>query len=318
MAIIGYDIQAAIEWLEKGEVVAIPTETVYGLAANIFFPEAIEKVYKVKGRPASNPLIVHVADIEQARRLVRFFPETALKLAKNFWPGPLTIIFDKSELVPVTVTAGQATVAIRVPDHPLLLQLLQSYNKPLAAPSANPFNYISPVTAEQVNRMLGNKIPYILDGGRCKKGIESTIVAIEDEKVKLLRPGAIAAAEIESVLQHNVVEAGKTGLAHPGMFKQHYSPNTPLLLVEEITLNLLKKNSGKIALLLYNKYCSFHDMEKQYLLSFNAQPEEAAWNLYDILHRLDAHGYDLIIAEKMPETGIGKAINDRLTKASQR
>jgi len=318
MAIIGNDIQAAIEWLEKGEVVAIPTETVYGLAANIFYPDAIEKVYKVKGRPTSNPLIVHVADIEQAERLVRHFPDKALKLAEHFWPGPLTIIFDKSELVPVSITAGQTTVAIRVPDHPLLLQLLQTYNKPLAAPSANPFNYISPVTAEQVNRMLGDKIPYILDGGRCIKGIESTIVAFEEEKVKLLRPGAIAAAEIESVLQDNVVEAGKTGLAHPGMFKQHYSPTTPLLLVEEITVDLLKKYCDKIALVLYNNYCSFYDRDKQYLLSPNGYPEEAAWNLYDILHRLDAENYDLIIAEKMPETGIGKAINDRLTKASQR
>lgn len=317
MAIIGTDIKEAVRWLEAGETVAIPTETVYGLAAVIFNEEAIHKVYAVKVRPVSNPLIVHVAGIEKAKELTVDFPPAAEQLARAFWPGPLTLVLPKNEMVPDSITAGQPTVAIRVPDHPLTLQLLEELNKPLAAPSANPFNYISPVTALQVDQMLGNKIPYILDGGRCQRGIESTIVAFENNKVKILRPGAVTAAAIEKVLQQEVLQKKETNIAHPGMFKQHYSPLTPMMLVDEVTPSLIKGKKGKVALLLFDKYSPLASENDQLLLSANSDLDEAAWNLYDCLHQLDAGGYDLIIAQNMPQEGIGAAINDRLTKAAQ-
>jgi L-threonylcarbamoyladenylate synthase len=316
MAIIGKDSNEAARWLNKGEVVAIPTETVYGLAALIFKPEAISKVYSVKGRPVTNPLIVHVHSVEMVKALTTEFPPVAEILAKAFWPGPLTMILPKQPTVADTITAGQPAIAIRIPNHPLTLQLLSELKMPVAAPSANPFNYISPVTAQQVNQMLGEKIPYILDGGRCHKGIESTIVAYEDNQVKILRPGAISAEEIEKVLQQKVVQKNETAIAHPGMFKQHYSPVTPMVLTEVITPSLLQQYKGRVALLLLDKFSPLLSTEKQYLLSPSGNLDEAAWNLYDFLHQLDTGEYDLIIAQKMPEMGLGIAINDRLAKAA--
>ena len=317
MSVIGNDSKEAARWLEKGEVVAIPTETVYGLAAIIFNPEAVSKVYAVKGRPVTNPLIVHVHSIEMVKGLATEFPPAAEILATAFWPGPLTMVLPKQPIVADAITAGQPTVAIRIPNHPLTLQLLNDLKKPLAAPSANPFNYISPVTAQQVNQMLGDKIPYILDGGRCPKGIESTIVAFENSRVKILRPGAISAEQIEKVLQQKLLPKKETTIAHPGMFKQHYSPVTPLVLTEVITPLLLQQYKGKIALLLFDKFSPLLASDNQLLLSPAGNLDEAAWNLYDFLHKLDAGDYDLIIAQKMPETGIGIAINDRLMKAAQ-
>lgn len=315
-AVISKDIKGAVEWLNKNEVVAIPTETVYGLAANIYNLIAVKKIYTVKSRPFNNPLIVHVADTTQAISLVELFPDAAVRLAKKFWPGPLTMVLSKRKAVPDLVTGGHDTVAIRVPDHPLTLALLRETGYPLAAPSANPFNYISPVTAEQVDEMLGDKIPYILDGGRCGKGIESTIIGFEENRVKLLREGAISSEEIEETIGESLLSNLKKDVAHPGMFKKHYSPRTPVLLTDNINETIEQNQGKKIALLVFSQKCSLINTDQQVVLSPSGNLDEAAWNLYDTLHRLDASSYDIIIAERIPDFGIGRAINDRLNKAA--
>ena len=318
MATIGTDIEKAVSWLEKGEVVAIPTETVYGLAGNIYDEAGIAKIYAAKGRPRTNPLIVHVADIAAAEALVAEFPPVAHVLATAFWPGPLTMIFPKKETVPAGITAGENTVAIRIPDHPLTLQLLKAAGFPLAAPSANPYNYISPVTAAQVNDMLGDKIPYILDGGRCSKGIESTILAVQpDGQVQLLRPGALNVKRIEARIHTTLGQKTKESPAHAGMSKVHYSPRTPLYLFREGTTPLQQHKGEKTAYLFFKEKQSGIPDDRQWVLSSSGDPAEAAWNLYDSLYKLDQEGFGSIMAELLPETGAGLAVNDRLRKAAQ-
>lgn len=318
MATIGTDIEKAVYWLEKGEVVAIPTETVYGLAGNIYNEGAIAKIYAAKARPRTNPLIVHVADIAAAEALVTEFPPVARELATAFWPGPLTMIFPKSETVPDSITAGEKTVAIRIPDHPLTLALLKATGFPLAAPSANPYNYISPVTAAQVNDMLGDKIPYILDGGRCTKGIESTILAVQqDGQVQLLRPGALNVNLIEEKINTTVGQKTKESPAHAGMSKVHYSPRTPLYLFGTGTDPVQERTGEKTAYLFFKEKRSGIPDDRQWVLSSGGDPSEAAWNLYDSLYMLDQGGFGSIMAELLPETGAGLAVNDRLRKAAQ-
>lgn len=318
MAEIGTDIEKAVYWLEKGEVVAIPTETVYGLAGNIYNEAAIAKIYAAKARPRTNPLIVHVADMEAAEALVTEFSPVARELATAFWPGPLTMIFSKKETVPDGITAGENTVAIRIPDHPLTLQLLKATGFPLAAPSANPYNYISPVTAAQVNDMLGDKIPYILDGGRCSKGIESTILAVQPGGlVQLLRPGALNANQIEEKINTTVGQKTKESPAHAGMSKVHYSPRTPLYLFGTGTEPVPLGTGEKTAYLFFNEKRPGIPEDCQWVLSPNGDPAEAAWNLYDSLYKLDQAGFGSIMAELLPETGAGLAVNDRLRKAAQ-
>lgn len=318
MAEIGTDIEKAVYWLEKGEVVAIPTETVYGLAGNIYNESAIAKIYAAKARPRTNPLIVHVADMAAADALVAALPPVAVELAKAFWPGPVTLILRKHEMVPDGITAGENTVAIRIPDHPLTLSLLRRTGFPLAAPSANPYNYISPVTAQQVNEMLGDKIPYILDGGRCSKGIESTILHIQpDGEVQLLRPGALNVNRIEETLQRTIGQKSKAGPSHAGMSKVHYSPRTPLFLVENDAIPVRKGEEQSTAYLFFKEKRSGIPDQLQFVLSAAGDAAEAAWNLYDSLYKLDQEGYACIIAELLPETGAGLAVNDRLRKAAQ-
>ena len=312
----GSNVRQAAEWLIKGEVVAIPTETVYGLAANAYNVIAIEKIYAVKNRPLSNPLIVHAMNMEQVRSLVSDFSPAAELLARSFWPGPLTMILPKSDLIPAIVTAGQQTVAVRVPSHPLTLELLSILEFPLAAPSANKFNYISPVTADAVSEMLGNEVPYILDGGRCKKGIESTIVSFEEEQVKILRQGAVTEEQIESVLQRPLGEQKSSGHLHPGMFKKHYSPRTPLFLMDRDSDFTRLRSQKNVAAICFSENFPSVSVEKKIMLSSSGDLEEAAQHLYAVLYELDKGNYDLIIAEKMPDTGLGKAINERLIKAA--
>jgi L-threonylcarbamoyladenylate synthase len=193
---IGKDIQKAKQLIEAKELVAIPTETVYGLAANGLNADAVLKIYKAKNRPTFNPLILHVPYLGEAKKLVKYFPEKALQLAETFWPGPLTLVLPKNDIVPDMVTAGQSTVAIRVPNHPLTLQLLRALDFPLAAPSANPSGYISPTSAIHVQQQLGEKIAYVLDGGECSVGVESTIVKVTEDEVSILRYGGISVEDI--------------------------------------------------------------------------------------------------------------------------
>lgn len=312
----GSSVKEAAVWLRKGEVVAIPTETVYGLAGNAYNVNAIQKIYDVKNRPLSNPLIVHALNMQQVKSLVKEFSAEAELLAKSFWPGPLTMILPKSAIIPDIVTAGQQTVAVRVPSHPLTLDLLSLLEFPLAAPSANKFNYISPVTAEAVSEMLGNEVPYILDGGRCQKGIESTIVSVERGEVKILRQGAVTEEQIESVLQKPLSEHKSPSHLHPGMFKKHYSPRTPLILMDCNSDFSRLRSQKKVAAICFSGNFPSVSVDKKIMLSNSGDLEEAAQHLYAVLYELDKGNYDLIIAEKMPDAGLGKAMNERLIKAA--
>jgi L-threonylcarbamoyladenylate synthase len=317
MAQVGTDIQRAARLLEAGEVVAIPTETVYGLAANAFDAQAVARIYAVKGRPADNPLIVHLADTAAMDAVAQDIPELARRLAEAFWPGPLTLVLPKRPHVPDAVTAGLPTVGLRVPDHPLTRVLLQALHFPLAAPSANPFGYISPTTAAHVARQLGDRIPYILDGGPCRAGIESTIVGFEDGMAVVYRLGALAPDRILALVGEL---RSHTHAAHkplsPGMLPYHYSPQTPLQLVADLGTALAQADRATTGVLSLRQRFPDLPAAHQFVLSERGDLAEAAHNLYRHLHSLDALGLDLILAERMPEAGLGPAINDRLRRAA--
>jgi L-threonylcarbamoyladenylate synthase len=288
---------------------------VYGLAANALDPVAVEKIFIAKNRPSNNPLIVHISTTDDISKYVQHIPESAQVLAKAFWPGPLTMIFQKKNSIPDSVTAGDTTVAIRMPNHPLLQALLDIVPFPLAAPSANPFMYVSPVTAQHVLGHLTGRIPYILDGGRCQHGIESTIVSFDGEEVQILRAGAIDAKMMESVLGHEVRDTtANKHTKRAGMYMKHYSPHTPLVLgsYEE-----RERFTGTLGYLTFSRVLDVSP-NFQYQLSPTGDLSEAAHNLYHALHILDQSGCDTIVAELLPETGIGKALNERLRKAAYR
>ncbi len=317
MAEIGDDIERAAEILRKGGVVAIPTETVYGLAANGLNTNAVAKIYDIKQRPSFNPLILHLSGIEQIDRYASDISVEANLLASNFWPGPLTLILPKQPLIPDLTTAGQPSVALRVPAHPITRKLLQLLDFPLAAPSANPSGYISPTTARHVQENLGDKISYILDGGPCKVGIESTIVSVVNKKAKILRCGSITREEIQNFvdIDDSYSIASFNNIIAPGMLTSHYAPNKTLVF-GEITPNSGVSNSPNIALLNYQKYKTFVPEATQFVLSESGNIEEAAKNLFEMLRKLDSMEVDKIFAEPVPSFGIGLAINDRLSRAS--
>jgi L-threonylcarbamoyladenylate synthase len=312
---IGTDIEKAKALLEAGELVAIPTETVYGLAANGFSEAAIAKIYEAKNRPQFNPLILHVANLEQAQKLVTEIPEACERLMQALSPGPITYLLPKSALVPDLVTAGSSRVAIRIPNHAMALDLLSRLDFPLAAPSANPSGYVSPVSADHVMQGLHGKIPYILDGGSCHVGLESTIVGFENDTVVIHRLGGITAEEISTITGVEV----KTSLAHaaptaPGQLKSHYATSKPLLIGDVAAL--INAFSGKkIGLLMFEHSAGFA-VEKEILLSSTGSLEEAAAGLFKAMRLLDQSDLDAIIAERFPDTGIGRAINDRLERAA--
>ena len=312
MAEIGTDIAKARKCLEGGGLVAIPTETVYGLAANAFNPDAVARVFAAKQRPAFDPLIVHVASYGQALKLTRNMPEQAAQLATRFWPGPLTMLLQRKPEIPDLVTSGLDTVGIRLPSQSLTRKLIASLEFPLVAPSANPFGYVSPTTPEHVNDQLGDKIDYILDGGTCQVGIESTIVGFEGGRVKVHRLGGISVEELEEELEAEVeVNTHSTSNPKaPGMLENHYSPATPIRLGS--IPQLMQEYAGKRVGVL-----SFHKAVKEgRVLAPDQSLTTAAKNLFSYLRELDKEGYDIILAELVPNTGLGLAINDRLTRAS--
>lgn len=322
MACIDIDILFAKQLLESGEVVAIPTETVYGLAANAYDEAAVLKVFHIKQRPTSNPLIVHVGSIDQAGELVKEFPSQAAKLAQRYWPGPLTLLLPKKSIIPNIVTAGSQHVAIRIPNHPTTLKLLQGLSFPLAAPSANPFGYISPTTPEHVQEQLGATIPYILAGGTCKIGVESTIVGFENGKTMVYRLGGLSIESIEEIVgpvvyvnKNHISTVHKQNLITPGSFLQHYSPRKPLELGNVEELLVIHKNK-KVGILAFDKYYKGVDKEHQILLSSKSNIEEAAYNLFSGLRKLDQLPVDIILSTYVPNIGLGRAINDRLMRAS--
>ncbi len=314
---IGQDLVYAAALLKDNEVVAIPTETVYGLAGNALSEVAVNKIFAAKQRPLSNPLIVHVCDKNMVYTLANEVPNNAKKLIEAFWPGPLTIILPKKNIVPDITTAGLPNVAIRMPEHPLTLELLSKLDFPLAAPSANPFGYISPTKATHVHKQLSGKIPYILDGGACEKGIESTVVGFENGEPVIYRLGALSLEQLKSVVSSSSTK-NETNLdvGSPGLLPFHYAPKTRLILTHNIEKELARSNQENIGLLSFSKKISHPKVSLQIVLSSSRNIDEAARKLFDGLHELDALKLPLIIAEYMPENGIGIAMNERLEKAA--
>lgn len=312
--VIGDDVARAAELLRRGDIVAIPTETVYGLAANAFDEAAVLKVFEAKQRPSFDPLIVHIARREDVARVVKELPPGAEAMMDAFWPGPLTLVLPKQDIVPDLVTSGLDTVGIRMPSHPLAQELLRSLDFPLAAPSANPFGYVSPTTAQHVADQLGDRIPYILDGGPCSVGIESTIIGWEDDRWVLYRPGGIAVERIEEVIGRVALAVKKVLPAAPGMLESHYAPRKPVY-VGDVTTLLQQHAGGRTGVISFRKEYSGHHCE---VLSPNSDLSEAARHLFSALRTLDGSDVDVILAERFPEEGLGRAINDRLRRASAR
>ena len=318
MAVITKNIEEALTILNSGNLIGIPTETVYGLAADALNEKAVKQIFKVKNRPSNNPLILHFPTLEAAVPYIKNPPPEIQVLAKQFWPGPLTLLLEKSDLVPEIITAGSKRVAIRVPDQPLTLQLLEKYKKPLAAPSANPSGYISPTTPFHVEKQLGNKIPLILDGGPCSKGIESTILGWNENKVPVVyRLGNITPEKIGECIGTTplVLNKSEKKLEAPGMLSKHYAPKTPTLVtnnIEAVSKQHPDKNLGIIRCMPGN---TTHKNYTEFILSETGNIDEIARNLYAKMHEMDELNLDLILIESMPEEGVGIAINDRLRRA---
>lgn len=319
---IGYNLQKAKELLEEGNLVAIPTETVYGLAANAMNETAVLQIFKVKNRPTFDPLIVHTNSFEKLAQLVSYVPEKAKILAQHLMPGALTLLLPKKNIIPDLVTSGLQMVAVRIPQHSLALQLLESLDFPLAAPSANPFGYISPTTAQHVAAQLGSKIPYILDGGECVIGLESTIVGFENEQVTVFRKGGVSIESIEKLIGRvQIQEHSSSNPQAPGMLKSHYAPKTPFFLGN--IADLLAKHGQKYEKIAVLSFAISHQKEissrvfvAQEVLSLNQNFSEAARNLFAAMRRLDSLEVDAIFAELLPEKDLGRAINDRLRRAA--
>lgn len=316
---VSKDINQAIELLHQNEVVAIPTETVYGLAGNIYSEAAIHKIFEAKKRPLFNPLIVHLDSIEKVAQIVDDFPEKAQTLAKAFWPGSLTLVLKKKTSIPDLITAGKDTVAVRIPKHPLTLELLSKLPFPLAAPSANPFGSISPTKAEHVQNYFSETIPMVLDGGDCQNGIESTIIGFENDEAVLYRLGSISIEAIEAEIGGiRIKNKEENAPAAPGMLSRHYAPSTPTFLVKEVRKFIADFPEKKVGVLLFSKGLNASNVKRTEVLSEKGDLKEAASNLYSALHRLDHANLDMIVAEEFPDTELGRSINDRLQRATKR
>ncbi len=308
---IGTDLQHARELILNGQIVSIPTETVYGLAADANNEDAVCEIFKAKNRPTTNPLILHFDSLATALPYITNFPSIFEKLHTQFCPGPLTFVVPKSTLVSDLITGGQNTVAIRFPKHPILQQLLKELGRPLAAPSANLYGQLSPTNAMHVHSQLKDRIPYILDGGNCSEGLESTIIGLDENKIVVYRYGSItpeALAEVTGYLPKAKVHAEGTVLTS-GMVKHHYATQTPLYLgfkPDEESISSVQITIGK------------HEFiaDPHLILSENNQLEEAARNLYAILHSADALGMNKIYIEPFLNQGLGLAMNDRLARAA--
>lgn len=305
-------IAEAAARLREGKLVAFPTETVYGLGANALDFIAVAGIFEAKGRPRSSPLIVHVSSIEMARELAGEWPDAAQRLAERFWPGPLTLVVKKRAAIADIVTAGLATVGLRMPAHPVALALLREAGIPVAAPSANRFTQLSPTTAEHVRRGLGRRVAYVLDGGPSQVGIESTVLSVMERPFVLLRPGGISRTQIEEVVGAVASHDEPTGVAHPspGMHPVHYCPKTPLVLVSGGDV----PESGKGAYLQLRS----QPLHEAHVVPMPDDPREYATRLYAVLHDLDAAGYEWIAVETPAETWEWEGVLDRLRRASAR
>ena len=305
------EIERAAVLLRAGKLVAFPTETVYGLGANALDASAVARIFEVKGRPATSPIIVHVSSIEMAQSVAAEWPPAAQALAHKFWPGPLTLVLKKQAGVPMQVTAGLDTVGVRMPSHPVALALIEAAKVPVAAPSANRFTQLSPTTAEHVRRGLGPLVDYILDGGACQVGIESTVLSLAGALPVLLRPGGISRAQIEAVIgpMSQQSEAGAEAHPSPGMHPRHYSPRTRLLLVRDGAVP--EEGSGA--------YLQLHVSPRRGVRKLVKMPTgsaEYAAQLYRTLHELDLENYDWIAVDTPGDNPEWDAIRDRLSRAA--
>ncbi|MCW3126527.1 MAG: Threonylcarbamoyl-AMP synthase [Bacteroidetes bacterium] len=310
---IGHNIEEAAALLRAGSLVAIPTETVYGLAGNALNEDAVLSIFKAKNRPFFDPLIVHTHSIDEIRKHVSEIPDRLLPLMERYMPGPLTVLLRRKSVIPDIVTSGLERAAFRIPDHELTLSLLRSLDFPLAAPSANPFGYISPTSAAHVYAQMNGVIPYILDGGDCRVGIESTIVGVEGDAIIVYRLGGLSLEQIQSLVgEVRVVSESSSDPSAPGMLTSHYAPRKPLIIgdIKELIHTYRDK---KIAVISFSER---YDVPHQYILSPSGDIDEAAKKLFAAMREMDATDADLIIAKSLPEGGLGRAVNDRLKRAS--
>ena len=306
----GHDIPLAAKLLRDGKLVAFPTETVYGLGADALNPQAVAKIFELKERPSFDPLIVHIAHIDQMKPLVAEPDSRIFRIAERFWPGPLTIVMNKSTIVPDIVTAGLPTVGIRMPNNDIALELIRTAGCPIAAPSANKFGRISPTTAAHVKKQLPD-VDYILEGGKTTVGIESTIIRLTETGFQILRNGFITQEDLEAVLPFDESPV-VSDIAAPGMLKSHYSPRKKLLIADDATLDCDRSRTGLIS------FSGKHEQDFARIIrvSDRLDLKEYAVNMFEAMHSFeDDDTIELILAEAVPESGIGKAIMDRLKKA---
>jgi len=323
-SIIGTDLDKAAGILQAGGLVGIPTETVYGLAANALNEQAVLSIFQVKNRPGFDPLIVHIAHADVLHKYVFELNEMILRLAERFWPGPLTLVLKRKQIIPDLVCSGLETVAIRVPNHPIALELLQRIDFPLAAPSANPFGYVSPTCTSHVQQQLGEHIDYILEGGSSRVGVESTVLDLSGDTPVILRRGGIPEEELEDFLGMEIqktLSSSRPGA--PGMLHNHYAPRCMLLTYsgnqwEDLVSNLTPGQRSGIYWLRFSRELGEIDKKLQFVLSRSGDLSEAARNLFRAIRELDDCGAGVIFAEKAPDAGLGRAINDRLERASTR
>lgn len=308
------NITKAINLLKNGELVAFPTETVYGLGADGFNKNAVAKIFEAKKRPTFNPLILHVSSLKMLNTVANYKSEKIQLLVDNFWPGPLTLILKRKKTVPYIVTSGLETVAVRMPKNDIALDLIKKLGRPIAAPSANSFSKLSPTTAQHVHKQLGDKVNIILEGGKCDVGVESTIIEVNEDTQTLLRPGGIPKEDIEKVIgKLSEPKKDKVTPNSPGQLAVHYAPNLPIKFYSEDKIASL---SGlKLGGIFFSDGKNLDKFTVSKILSHSGNFNEAASNLFSYLHELETMDLDLILVEPVEKTGLGIAIMDRLTKA---
>jgi len=317
--------------IAAGKLVVIPTETVYGLGADAFNPDAVARVFEAKARPAFDPLIVHISKLADIDRIAMAFPPKARLLAEALWPGPLTMILPKRNEVPDIVTSGLDTVAVRFPVHPVARKIIEYSGTVVAAPSANPFGYISPTTARHVAKTLGDRVDFIVDGGPCSVGVESTVIDMTYDTPALLRPGGMPVERIREIIGEVLIPKKRGGhVASPGQLKSHYAPHTALYLYDWMTLpgaiqTLTDRGlpPGRAVAIAFDAararvFESTGFFERVCVLSERGDMREAASRLFALLHELDTEGFGTMYAERVPDEGLGRAINDRLYRASKK
>ncbi len=315
MAQIATNLDLARNELLAGNLIGFPTETVYGLAGNALSEASILKIFQTKNRPAFDPLIVHTHSVDEIQRYVQSIPETIAELIAHFTPGPLTVLLPKNELIPDIVTSGLNRVAFRIPNHPLALELLASLPFPLAAPSANPFGYVSPTTPQHVNQQLGEKINYILDGGACGVGVESTIIGMEHNELVIYRLGGISVEDLQAYAGKEILvkDHSSSNPAAPGMLSSHYAPKKKLLSAYLLELN--EVDLEQVGYIGFDKLRADIPIENQLLLSSKGDTNEAAKNLFATLRKIEEMSPNVFYVGNIPNEGLGRAVNDRLKRA---